>query len=86
MDVRTALWQAGEPATPAAPASLVKTHGPRGTVEPLGRLAARQRREPAAQAARAGDVLEAEAELVVGEAEPVVGEAEPVVGEVGAHA
>ncbi|MFF8877499.1 hypothetical protein [Streptomyces flaveolus] len=86
MDVRTALWQAEEPATPAAPASLVKTHGPRGTVEPLGRLAARQRREPAAQAARAGDVLEAEAELVVGEAELVVGEAEPVVGEVGAHA
>ncbi|MEV5511503.1 hypothetical protein AB0L50_00905 [Streptomyces flaveolus] len=67
MDVRTALWQAEEPATPAAPASLAKTHGPRGTVEPLGRLAARQRREPAAQAARVGDVLEVEVELVVGE-------------------
>ncbi|MEU6100644.1 winged helix DNA-binding domain-containing protein [Streptomyces flaveolus] len=37
------------------------------TVEPLGRLTARQQRELAAQAARVGDVLEAEAELVVGE-------------------
>jgi hypothetical protein len=37
------------------------------TVEPLGRPTARQQREPAAQAARVGDVLEAEAELVVGE-------------------
>ncbi|MER7190290.1 winged helix DNA-binding domain-containing protein [Streptomyces flaveolus] len=35
VDVRTALWPAGEPATPAAPASLVKTHGPRGTVHLL---------------------------------------------------
>ncbi|GAA5208668.1 winged helix DNA-binding domain-containing protein [Streptomyces thinghirensis] len=37
------------------------------TVEPLGRLTSRQRRELAAQAARVGEVLEAEAELVVGE-------------------
>ncbi|MFI8948770.1 winged helix DNA-binding domain-containing protein [Streptomyces sp. NPDC053750] len=37
------------------------------TVEPLGRLTARQERELAAQAERVGDVLEARAELVVGE-------------------
>ncbi|MCX4698184.1 winged helix DNA-binding domain-containing protein [Streptomyces sp. NBC_01373] len=37
------------------------------TVEPLGRLTARQERELAEQAERVGEVLEANAELVVGE-------------------
>ncbi|MEU6255535.1 winged helix DNA-binding domain-containing protein [Streptomyces sp. NPDC047043] len=37
------------------------------TVEPLGRLTARQERELGEQAERVGEVLEAEAELVVGE-------------------
>ncbi|MDQ1048276.1 hypothetical protein [Streptomyces sp. V4I2] len=37
-----------------------------GTVEPLGRLTARQERELGEQAERAGEVLEAKAELVVG--------------------
>ncbi|WP_225632123.1 hypothetical protein [Streptomyces solaniscabiei] len=99
-DVRTAPWPAG------APASLMKTHGPRGMragnfpVLPVDGVVAGvrhqrnsrdgaprsrwnrwgvrrrgwQRREPAAQADRVGDALEAEAELVVGE------------GTVGAHA
>ncbi|MCX4883316.1 winged helix DNA-binding domain-containing protein [Streptomyces sp. NBC_00847] len=37
------------------------------TVEPLGRLTARQEREVGEQAQRVGEVLEAEAELVIGE-------------------